>query len=249
MTVPLIAGNWKMFKSPAESRILSQQILDGCRDVHDRVVVLCPPFTSLSEVGQVIKGSRISLGGQNMAEVKSGAYTGEISGIFLKELGCRYVIIGHSERRTLYLEGDELINKKLRLALELGLVPIFCIGETLDQREGKKTFDVIRRQLVGGLRELKWNEDKVVVAYEPVWAIGTGRNATPDQAAEIHQYIRGEIRQEFGLEADRVRILYGGSVKPDNIDELMRQKEINGALVGGASLKAEDFLRIIRFKK
>ncbi len=249
MIQPIIAGNWKMHKTPFESRELVQQLLVDCTNVKDRTVVLCPPFTSLHEVGAMIQNSQVRLGAQNMASEKSGAYTGEISGSFLKALGCTYVIIGHSERRNLFGENDSLINKKLKLALELELIPIFCVGETLDQREANKTFDIIRHQLTEGLKGLSWQPEKIVIAYEPVWAIGTGRTATPSQASEVHGFIRKTIKQEFGKNIENLAILYGGSVKPDNIDELMSQNEINGVLVGGASLKSVDFLRIIKFNK
>ncbi|MEO0225805.1 MAG: triose-phosphate isomerase [candidate division WOR-3 bacterium] len=245
----IIAGNWKMHKTPAESRELSQQILLKTRDIRDRTIIICPPFTSLYDVNRIVAGSHIKLGAQNMSFEKSGAYTGEVSGVFLKELGCEYVIIGHSERRSLFYEDDSLINKKLKLALEIGLIPIFCIGETLKDRETGKTFDVVRRQIREGLNGLTWNENNVIIAYEPVWAIGTGINATPGQAAEVHHFIRETFRTEFGVEPDRMAILYGGSVKPNNIDELMAEDEINGVLVGGASLDAQDFLRIVKFTK
>jgi len=246
---PVIAGNWKMHKTPAESRQLARQILAASRDVKDRTIILCPPFTSLPEVGATLAGSNIRLGAQNMAADKSGAFTGEVSGLFLKELGCRYVIIGHSERRALFQEDNALVNRKLGLALELGLVPIFCVGETLAERESNKAFDVIKLQLAEGLKGLRWQADSMLIAYEPVWAIGTGRTATPDQAVSIHKFIRDQISVESGLPPGSITILYGGSVKPDNIDELMAQKDINGVLVGGASLKAEDFFRIVKYKE
>ncbi len=238
-----------MHKTPAESRQLARQILAASRDVKDRTVIICPPFTSLPEVNSTLVGSNVGLGAQNMAADKSGAFTGEVSGLFLKELGCRYVIIGHSERRALFHEDNALVNRKLKLALELGLVPIFCVGETLSERESNKTFDVIKLQLAEGLNGLGWQADALLIAYEPVWAIGTGRTATPEQAVSVHKFIRERTSDAFAVAPESITILYGGSVKPDNIDELMAQKDINGALVGGASLKAEDFLRIVKYKE
>jgi len=238
-----------MNKTAAESHELAQQILLKSRNIRDRLIILCPPYTSLYEVNRVISGSHVKLGAQNMSSEKSGAYTGEISGLFLKELGCKYVIIGHSERRVHFYEDNTLINKKLRLAFDLDIIPIFCVGETLSDRDSKKTFDVIRRQLIEGLDQLGLNEEALTIAYEPVWAIGTGRTATPNQAVEVHKFIREILKSEFGLDPERIIILYGGSVKPDNIDELMAEQDINGVLVGGASLIAEDFLRIINFNK
>ena len=244
----LIAGNWKMHKTPAESEPLARQILDGVRDVKDRTVVLCPPFTSLARVSAVIKPGPVKLGGQNMASDKSGAFTGEVSGLFLKDLGCEYVIVGHSERRALFHEDDALVNRKVKLALELKLVPIFCVGETLAERESGRAFSVIGRQLSDGLRGVDWKGDTLVIAYEPVWAIGTGRTATPAQAAEVHGFIRKHLTTAGRSDAAQLTILYGGSVKADNIDELMAEPDINGVLVGGASLKAEEFLRIINYQ-
>jgi triosephosphate isomerase len=246
---PLIAGNWKMHKTPDESEQLARQVVVGVRDVKDdRIVVLCPPFTSLARVSAVVGIGPVKLGGQNMASEKSGAFTGEVSALFLKELGCQYVIVGHSERRALFHEDDALVNRKLKLALELKLVPIFCVGETLAERESNRTFDVLARQLSAGLREVAWRIDSLVIAYEPVWAIGTGRTATPAQASEVHAFIRDRVKAGGPPDAADVTILYGGSVKADNIDELMARPEINGVLVGGASLKAEEFLRIITYK-
>lgn len=239
--IPIIAGNWKMNKDPVESRVLVQKLLELAGDVKDREIILIPPFTSLSTVSEIIRNSQFKLGAQNMHWERSGAYTGEISGMFLKALGCEYVVIGHSERRHIMGETDEAINKKLKSALEIGLISIFCIGETEKEREQKKTEPVILRQLKEGLKDIENEVHKIIFAYEPVWAIGTGKTATPKEASEVHQFIRSQFKKP-------ITILYGGSVKPDNIDSLMAEKELNGVLVGGASLKAEDFAKIIRFK-
>lgn len=237
---PIIAGNWKMNKDPAESRTLVQEVMKSIGDVKDRIIIIIPPFTSLSSVNELIRNTRFKLGGQNMHWERSGAYTGEISGLFLKALGCEYVVLGHSERRHVMGETDETINKKLKVALEIGLIPIFCVGETENERESGKTEDVIQRQISGGLKGIENEAHKVIFAYEPVWAIGTGKTATPEQAVEVHSFIRGMLRKPS-------TILYGGSVKPDNIDALMKQDEIQGVLVGGASLKPESFARIVKF--
>lgn len=237
---PIIAGNWKMNKDPAESRTLVQEAMKSIGDVKDRIIIIIPPFTSLSSVNELIRNTRFKLGGQNMHWERSGAYTGEISGLFLKALGCEYVVLGHSERRHVMGETDETINKKLKVALEIGLIPIFCVGETENERESGKTEDVIQRQISGGLKGIENEAHKVIFAYEPVWAIGTGKTATPEQAVEVHSFIRGMLRKPS-------TILYGGSVKPDNIDALMKQDEIQGVLVGGASLKPESFARIVKF--
>ena len=238
---PIIAGNWKMNKEPGESRALVQRLMELVGDYHDRMVILIPPFTSLPSVGELVRNSKMKLGGQNMHWERSGAYTGEISGLFLKAVGCEYVVIGHSERRHIMGETDDMINKKLRLALEIGLIPIFCVGETGKERESGETESVIGRQIKEGLIDIENEAHKIILAYEPVWAIGTGKTATPQQAAEVHKYIRGMLKKPS-------TILYGGSVKPENIDSLMKQEEIQGVLVGGASLKPEGFARIIRFE-
>jgi triosephosphate isomerase len=239
---PIIAGNWKMNKDPVESRALVQQLLELTGDVKNREIIIIPPFTSLSAVAELTRTSRVKLGAQNMYWERSGAYTGEISGIFLKSLGCDYVLIGHSERRHIMGETDEMINKKLKAALEIGLISIFCCGETEKEREDGKTEEVITRQLQQGLKDIENQVHKMIVAYEPVWAIGTGKTATPQQAADVHAFIRSRLQKQ-------VIILYGGSVKPDNVDALMTEKEIDGCLVGGASLKPESFARIIKFSR
>lgn len=237
---PIIAGNWKMNKDPAESRTLVQEVMKSVGDVKDRIVIIIPPFTSLSSVNELIRNTRFKLGGQNMHWERSGAYTGEISGLFLKALGCEYVVLGHSERRHVMGETDEIINKKLKVALEIGLIPIFCVGETENERESGTTEEVIQRQISAGLKGIENEAHKVIFAYEPVWAIGTGKTASPEQAVEVHSFIRGMLKKPS-------TILYGGSVKPDNIDVLMKQDEIQGVLVGGASLKPESFARIVKF--
>ncbi len=231
-----------MNKDPVEARGLVQRLLELVGDVKDRDVIICPPFTSLSAVAEIIRNSRFKLGAQNMHWERNGAYTGEISGLFLKSLGCEYVIIGHSERRHIMGESDEMVNKKLKTALEIGLISIFCIGETEKEREEGRTEEVILHQLKEGLKDIASEVHKIIFAYEPVWAIGTGKTATPQQASEVHRFIRSQFNKP-------VTILYGGSVNAGNIDSLMAEKEIDGVLVGGASLKPEEFARIIRFEK
>ncbi len=238
--VPLIAGNWKMNKDTAESRALVLKLLELAGDVKDRDVILIPPFTSLPHVAEILKNTRFKLGGQNMHWERSGAFTGEISGLFLKAVGCEYVLIGHSERRHVMGETDEWINKKLKTALEIGLISIFCVGETEQEREQGRTEEVLKTQLEKGLKGIESEVHKMILAYEPVWAIGTGKTATPQQASDAHKFIRSQISKP-------VTILYGGSVKGDNMDTLMKEKELNGVLVGGASLKAEEFARIIKY--
>lgn len=238
---PIIAGNWKMNKDPGESRVLVQRLLELAGDVKDRDVIIIPPFTSLPAVAEILKSTRFKLGAQNMHWERSGAYTGEISGLFLKSIGCEYAIIGHSERRHIMGETDEMINKKLKTALEIGLISIFCVGETEKEREANRTEEVILTQLKFGLKDIESEVHKIVFAYEPVWAIGTGKTATPQQASEVHKLIHSQFKKQ-------ITILYGGSVNTGNIDVLMVEKEIDGVLVGGASLKPEDFARIIKFK-
>ncbi|MCX8015342.1 MAG: triose-phosphate isomerase [candidate division WOR-3 bacterium] len=248
MKIPLIAGNWKMHKTSKEAcafaELLKQAILP--KDVE---MLICPPFTALSDVKKVINGTPIKLGAQNMHWETKGPFTGEISGEFLLDLGCEYVILGHSERRQLFYETDEIINKKIHTAVKLKIKPIFCVGELLSEREANKTFDVIKRQVEHGLKNIE-HIDIITIAYEPVWAIGTGRNATPKQASEVHRFIRTLIKDKYGEKtANELRILYGGSVNPENIDALMSEDEIDGVLIGGASLKIDSFLRIINFKR
>lgn len=248
---PIIAGNWKMYKTAAEARMLALAVKNSCAGRPDGTdVVLCPPFTSLAAVGEVVRGSKIKLGAQNCFWADQGAYTGEISARMLKDLGCDYAIVGHSERRTYFGENDEGVAKKAKALITDGLSPIVCVGERLDQREADATKDVVRGQVLGSLRGLDGEEMlKVVVAYEPVWAIGTGKTATPGEAQEVHAFIRSILMDVYGLEiALRVRIQYGGSVKADNIGALMAQPDIDGALVGGASLEVASFTGILSFR-
>ncbi len=249
MRKPLIAGNWKMYQTTPDAVALVKG-LKGLLGQREGVeVVVCPPFTALPVVAEALKDSWIGLGAQNMHWEKEGAYTGEVSPVMLADCGCRYVILGHSERRQYFGETDMNVNRKLRAALEHKLIPILCIGETLAEREGGRTIQVVDGQLQGGLSGIPAGAG-IAVAYEPVWAIGTGHTATPEQAAEVHTFIRKRLAELWGeAMATAVRIVYGGSVKPDNIDALMAEPEIDGALVGGASLKADAFARIVQFEK
>lgn len=246
MKHPLIAGNWKMFKTIPEAINLINIIKAGVHKITDCDIVVCPPFTTLAAVSKEIEDTKIELGAQNMHHETEGAFTGEISPVMLKDVRCRYVILGHSERRQHFKETDELINKKVVSALKYNLVPILCVGETLEEREARKAFEVVKQQFDQCLKNLKGEEiERVVLAYEPVWAIGTGKTATPEQAEQMHSYIRRLLNEQFGEEVgEKVRILYGGSVKPDNIAQLMAKPNVDGALVGGASIKAESFIQI-----
>ena len=232
-----------------EAKALVEDLKPRVQDVTDVEVVVCPPYISLAPVSEVIKGSNISLGAQNIYWEKSGAFTAEVSGPMLVSVGCTYVIIGHSERRQYFGETDETVNKRVFAALADGLKPIVCVGETLKERERENTFKVIKQQINGGLAGLSVEQmQSVVIAYEPVWAIGTGKTATPDQAQAVHAFIRKLLTEMFGeATAEATRIQYGGSVKPNNATELMGQPDIDGALVGGASLKASDFAEIVKF--
>ena len=244
---PLLAGNWKMHLTLVEAQRLVQELVSLCgTDAAD--VVICPPFTALASAGQWLRGSQIALGAQDVCWEAQGAWTGEISPPMLLDVGCRWVIIGHSERRTHFGESDETVRRKLRAALAYGLTPIVCIGETLAQREERQTLETLACQLDGAMVSCSAAEcERVVLAYEPVWAIGTGRNATPEQAQEAHAFIRGWVKARYGDEAaEAVRIQYGGSVTPANAADLLRQPDVNGALVGGASLKAETFAAIVK---
>ncbi len=249
MRPKVIAGNWKMFKDLQETSDLISGILSNLRDLPPGVeVVVCPPFTSLSLASRLLQGSPVMLGAQNMSEFDEGAYTGEISWKMLRSAGCSYVILGHSERRQYFHESNELINRKAKKALSAGLRPILCVGETLQEREGGVTRNVVETQVRGVLSGVSVSDlARTVIAYEPVWAIGTGKNATPAQAEEVHAFIRTLVREIFGgVAADGFVIQYGGSVKPDNSSELLRQTDIDGALVGGACLKADSFSAIVR---
>ena len=247
-----IAGNWKMYKDLAETEQLARALKDRTGEFPPRAqVIICPPFTSLAIAGRIIEGSRIRLGAQNMSEFDEGAYTGEISWKMLRSVGCSYVILGHSERRQYFRETNELVNRKAKKALANGLQPIICVGETLEEREKGVTGQVITTQIKGVLEGIQASEmERVIIAYEPVWAIGTGRNATPAQAQEVHELIRRLVAQQFSREvADRLVIQYGGSVKPENAADLLAQSDIDGALVGGACLKPDSFVAIIREAK
>ncbi len=247
---PLIAGNWKMFKTCAEAVETARQLMDLVADISDTEVMIAPPFTALTPVAEILKESRILLGAQNLHWEKEGAFTGEISPLMLVSAGCQYVIIGHSERRQYFGETDHSVNKKINAANNNGLIPVFCIGESEKERESGQTFSVLDKQVKKGLEGLFADNLKtLVIAYEPVWAIGTGKTATTDQAQEVHQFLRSLVGKSFGETlAKSIRILYGGSVKPGNISELMARPDIDGALVGGASLDAETFSKIVQFK-
>ncbi|MCI0530450.1 MAG: triose-phosphate isomerase [candidate division Zixibacteria bacterium] len=242
-----IAGNWKMFKTSTESAQFIRELKDKLKDANKVKVVICPPFSSISVVKKELNNSKVFVGAQNCHWDEQGAYTGEISARMLSDLGCEYVIIGHSERRNYFRETDELINMKLKQALGEQLTPIFCVGETWQEREAGNTEKIIETQLKKGLAGIN-NEEvaKIIVAYEPVWAIGSGKNATPEQARQAHQFIRKYLGELYGPGiAENTSILYGGSVSPENAKDLFEVPEINGALVGGASLEADTFLKII----
>jgi triosephosphate isomerase (TIM) len=247
MRRPVIAGNWKMFKTLAQAEALAEDVRNGATGDVD--VVVAPPFTALSTVAGVLKGGSVGLAGQNMHAEAEGAYTGEVSPAMLRDAGCTHVILGHSERRQLFGETDEGVAKKAQAALVHGLVPIVCVGETLAERESSRTMEVVERQTERALRGLTADQvAALLVAYEPVWAIGTGRTATPEQAQEVHAFIRKHVSGSHGAPAAAaLRILYGGSVKPDNIGALMAQADVDGALVGGASLEAFGFLKIVHY--
>jgi len=248
MRKPFIAGNWKMYKTIKEAIELVNSLRREVIDVEEADIVVCPPYTALSEVSDLLVDSNIGLGAQDVYWEESGAFTGEMSPLMLKDAGCSFVIIGHSERRKYFFETDETVNKKIKAALGVQLVPIVCIGETLEEREAGKTIEVVRVQLEGGLEGIDSDTIlKMVIAYEPVWAIGTGKTATPQIAQEVHKFIRDWLGERFSADiAAKVRILYGGSVKPSNIKELMQEADIDGALVGGASLDSVSFAQIIK---
>lgn len=246
MRHPIVAGNWKMHGSRAENARLIEELLAGCPAQPAAVCVVCPPFVYLQEVARLLRDSALSLGGQDVCADAHGAFTGEVSAAMLKDVGCQYVIVGHSERRLLYRESDQLIARKFAASLARGLIPILCVGEQLADREAGRTREVVARQLevvlelcgAGALQQ-------GVVAYEPVWAIGTGRNATPEQAQEVHAFIRARIAARDARIAGVTRILYGGSVKAGNAAELFAMPDVDGGLIGGASLKADEFLAIL----
>jgi triosephosphate isomerase len=244
-----MAANWKMYKTPDQTREFFRDFLPTVQD-HDRdEIAVCPPFVNIDAAVEAARGSKVAIGGQNMFWEKEGAYTGEISTAMLLASGCTHVIIGHSERRQYFGETDDTVNMKLKAALEAGLVPIVCVGEVLEERESGLTEDVLRRQCLRAFHAISGKKaGKLVVAYEPVWAIGTGKTATPQLASEAHALIRGEASKAFGDDfAAKLRILYGGSVKPENAKALMAEEEIDGALVGGASLDPKSFAAIVNY--
>lgn len=245
----LMAGNWKMHKTTEEARLLAEQVAAATPKAADREVLLAPPFTALGAVSEAVKGTDIIVAGQNVCWEEQGAFTGEISPAMLRDMGATAAIVGHSERRQIFMESDEMINQRLLGGLNQGLTMLLCIGETLEERESDQTLAVLERQIRAGLAEVSSAlMNQVVIAYEPVWAIGTGRTASTEQAQEAHAFIRKLATDLYEKDiADGLRILYGGSVKPANVDELMAQPDIDGALVGGAALDADSFGRIINF--
>ncbi|MCK4508296.1 MAG: triose-phosphate isomerase [Desulfuromonadales bacterium] len=250
MRKPMIAGNWKLHKTLEESSSLVAELIPAVADNQNVDIVVAPVYTALGKVAETINGSNIKLAAQNCYPEPQGAFTGEVSPPLLKDVGCQYVIIGHSERRQLFGESDEQVNSKAHALAEANLGIILCIGETLEERETDQMFDVLRRQIRLGLKKLSAEQMAgVVIAYEPVWAIGTGKTASDEQAQEAHAFIRALVTELYDEQTgNATRILYGGSVKPGNVDSLMSQPDVDGALVGGASLKSEDFARIVNFQ-
>ncbi len=250
MRTPLIAGNWKMYKTVGEATLLVRELLAGLGELTDREAIVCPPFTALAAVAPLLTNTPLGLGAQNLYPEAQGAFTGEVSPPMLVDIGCRYVIVGHSERRQYFGESDAFVNRKLRAALAYGLRPIVCVGESKPQRDAGQAEPIVTAQVRAALVDVTPEQMlNVVIAYEPIWAIGTGDTATPADAQAMHAAIRATLHELYGAEiAAAVRIQYGGSVKPDNIDELMAQPDIDGALVGGASLQAASFLRIIHYR-
>jgi len=246
---PLIAGNWKMYKTAAEAVEFVRQFLPRVDGVGDRDIMIAPAFPALEAVGGALKGTAVALGAQDLFWEAEGAYTGQVAPRMLTACGCRYVIIGHSERRQYFGETDEGVCRKLQAAVKAGLVPVMCVGETEQEREAGQTFSILDKQLQNGLKDSIADQlASLVVAYEPVWAIGTGKTATAAQAQEAHRFIRSKVAQMFGSAlSGAMRVLYGGSVKPENISELMALGDIDGALVGGASLKPDSFANIVKF--
>jgi triosephosphate isomerase len=247
---PFIAGNWKMFKTCSEAVNTAGQLVKLVKHANDIDVMIAPPFTALVPVSDVVMGSCVSLGAQNLFWEDEGAYTGEISSAMLVSAGCKYVIIGHSERRQYFGETDETVNKKIGSAIKDDLIPIFCVGESEKERESKATFSVLDKQVKRGIEGFSTDDlEALVIAYEPVWAIGTGKTATSSQAQEVHQFLRSMLEKILGnMLAKSIRILYGGSVKPSNIKELMTMPDVDGALVGGASLSAETFSKLVHYQ-
>ena len=244
----LIAGNWKMNKTATEAIQLAAEIKRELYDMDGLDILVCTPFTALVAVQDVLGSSVIELGAQNMHFEENGAYTGEISWPMLKDAGCKYVVLGHSERRHVFGELDDEINKKVKAAISGKLIPILCVGEKLEEREAGKTFEVIRGQLEAGLIDIDLMDSaRLVIAYEPVWAIGTGKTATSQQAQEVHLFIRDLLKDKYGIDISQgIRILYGGSIKPANIEELIKEPDVDGGLIGGASLEAGSFCEIVK---
>lgn len=247
MRRPFIAANWKMNKTVPETRDFFSKFIPGVADVGDADIIIAPPFTALFSAAEALKNTNIKLAAQNVFYEEKGAYTGEISPLMLADIGCSQVIIGHSERRQYFHETDDIVNKKIKTSKKAGLGVIFCLGESLDQREGGETLNVLKRQMKEGLEGI--DVSNMVIAYEPIWAIGTGKTASPEQAQEVHAYLREQLKTQYGGKAEELCIIYGGSVTPENIDILMACSDVDGALVGGASLKAESFERIVKYRK
>ncbi len=245
----IIAGNWKMYKTIGEAISLVTLLKRSVYKEENIDIVVCPPFIALGEVNEVLSGSNVMLGAQDVYWESQGAYTGEISALMLKDVGCRFVIVGHSERRNYFNETNEMVNKKAKAVLAAGLFPIVCVGERLDEREAGRTFEIVKNHIENSLAGFNKQEIiTITIAYEPVWAIGTGKTATPEQAQEVHSFIRRLLEEKYDKNtAQAVRIQYGGSVKPDNIASLITMEDIDGALVGGASLDAEKFSQIVKF--
>ena len=251
MRKPVIAGNWKMYKTVGESVAAALALKPLVANANHCEIIVAPVFTALKSVADRLEGSNIKIAAQNCAtEQKEGAFTGEVAAFMVRDAGCSHVIVGHSERRQYFFETDEMVSRKAQAGIAAGLTAIVCVGETLDQRDHGNAEEVVREQIVGGLSGLTASDlDRIIVAYEPVWAIGTGRTATPEQAQEMHAFIRRVFAERHSTSAaDALRILYGGSVKPDNVAGLMKQPDIDGGLVGGASLNAESFAQIVNYQ-
>ncbi len=247
MRIPLIAGNWKMFKTVHDAVLFTKELRNVVKDIGDVEIVVAPPFTAVHAVAEAARNSNIGVAAQNLHWEREGAFTGEVSAAMIAEAGAEYVIVGHSERRRLFGETDAIVNRKTMAAIGAGLTPIVCVGETLDERERNETLAILDRQIKDGLDAVSAEQvAELVIAYEPVWAIGTGRNATAAQAGEVHAHIRTRLRQWFGAHAaEHCQVIYGGSVKPDNIRDLIAEADVDGALVGGASLEVRSFAEIV----
>jgi len=249
MRRPILAANWKMHKTTGEAVAFAAAFVPRVKDAANVDIVIAPPFTALDRLGKALAGSNVSLAAQNVNPEAKGAFTGEVAPGMLADLGCRYAIVGHSERRSLYGESNAFVASKAAALFAAGIVPIVCVGESLEEREAGRTSEVVASQLDGSLAQVPAaHAAELVVAYEPIWAIGTGRTATPEMAQQVHAFVRGRLRERFGAAGDAIRIQYGGSVKPDNVDDLMAEPDIDGALVGGASLDPAAFSRIVRFE-